>query len=41
VWLYVTCRTYVDPDDPDADQLDLGSADVIVLGPYDGNSTGG
>jgi hypothetical protein len=40
VWLYVTCRAYVDPDDPDPKSLDLSVADVIVLGPYDGNPTG-
>jgi hypothetical protein len=41
VWLYVKCRTYVDRDDPDADHPDMDDADVIVLGPYDGNPTGG
>jgi hypothetical protein len=41
VWLYVKCRAYVDADDPDSDQLDLDAADVIVLGPSDGNPTGG
>jgi hypothetical protein len=38
VWLYVKCRTYVDPDDPDPDDADV--ADVMILGPYDGHPTG-
>jgi hypothetical protein len=38
VWLYAKCRTYVDPDEPEDEQVT--DAEVEVSGPYDDNPTG-
>jgi hypothetical protein len=38
VWLYAKCRTYVDPDAPEDEQVT--DAEVQVSGPYDDNPTG-
>jgi hypothetical protein len=38
VWLYAKCRTYVDPDEPEDEQVT--EAEVAVAGPYDDNPTG-
>ena len=38
VWLYAKCRTYVDPDAPEGEQVT--DAEVQVSGPYDDNPTG-
>jgi hypothetical protein len=38
LWLYTTCRRYVDADDEDNETL--AAAEVEVRGDYDGNPTG-
>jgi len=38
VWLYAKCRKYVDPDEPEDEQVT--QAEVAVAGPYDDNPTG-
>jgi hypothetical protein len=38
VWLYAKCRKYVDPDEPEDEQI--MEAEVAVAGPYDDNPTG-
>lgn len=38
VWLYAKCRKYVDPDEPEGEQVT--DAEVEVGGPYDDNPTG-
>lgn len=38
IWLYTTCRTYVDPDDPDHHHA-LRDAEIEMTGDYDGNPT--
>lgn len=39
IWLYAKCRTFIDPDLPEEDQIT--DAEVEVAGPYDDNPTGG
>ena len=38
IWLYAKCRRYIDPDEPEAGQIE--DAEVEVSGEYDGNPTG-
>jgi hypothetical protein len=38
IWLHAKCRTYIDPEDPDEEQL--ADAEVEVPGEYDDNPTG-
>jgi hypothetical protein len=38
VWLYAKCRKYVDPDEPEGEQVT--DAEVEVGGPYDDNPIG-
>ncbi len=37
IWLHAKCRKYIDPDEPESEQLD--DAEVQVSGGYDGNPT--
>ncbi|WP_432324243.1 hypothetical protein [Yersinia enterocolitica] len=37
IWLHAKCRKYIDPDEPESEQLD--DAEVQVSGVYDGNPT--
>ena len=38
IWLYAKCRRYIDPDEPEEDQIK--DAEVQVSGDYDDNPTG-
>jgi hypothetical protein len=38
IWLYAKCRRYIDPDEPEAGQIE--DAEVQVSGEYDDNPTG-
>ena len=38
IWLYAKCRRYIDPDEPEEDQIE--DAEVQVSGDYDDNPTG-
>jgi len=38
IWLYAKCRTYIDPDASEEEQIE--DAEVEVSGEYDNNSTG-
>jgi hypothetical protein len=38
IWLYAKCRRYIDPDEPEAGQIE--DAEVQVPGEYDDNPTG-
>ncbi len=39
IWLYAKCRTYIDPDAPEEEQI--ADAEVQVSGKYDGNPKAG
>ena len=38
IWLYAKCRTYIDPDASEEEQIE--DAEVEVSGEYDNNPTG-
>ena len=38
IWLYAKCRTYIDPDSSEEEQIE--DAEVEVSGEYDNNPTG-
>jgi hypothetical protein len=37
IWLHAKCRTYIDPDEPEDDQVSKVEAVVTVSGRYDDN----
>ncbi|MCQ6524978.1 hypothetical protein NPX90_26185, partial [Bacillus paranthracis] len=36
IWLYAKCRTYIDPEDSEQDEV-VFDAEIEITGDYDGN----